>query len=377
MNSNIGLMFHKRIYLMPALLERLKVEEASGLIFSYSGKKDEDELAKKFESYHEAFLYKYPVDGLKEIENDGARQRFTLYTRYPGLLVGSGYPHETGTQGDFKMGYFFDHTSGQPVIPGSSVKGVLKNFLEEFIREIEDSNLEKIQNQVKELGFNEKKLNSVFGEQDQEGKAVFYDAVIKPGETRTPFFLSNDFITPHIDPFKNPNPNMFLKVLPNVAFEFRFDLDRLDRSEKPDELALLFKEILCTVGIGAKTNVGYGQFSEAPVNPGPPLSAQNPEIEKQPISQGVSIHDEMIKPTPETLKQIQVGTEAFGIITSQKGDNFLIKMQQFDDIYHLKKKSDKFKGGTPAKNKKVKVVFNQKGSTDNFTATIIEELNVD
>ncbi|MEZ4966913.1 MAG: RAMP superfamily CRISPR-associated protein [Saprospiraceae bacterium] len=52
---------------------------------------------------------------------------FRLKTTYPGLLIGSGYQHETGAEGELKLGFFFDHTSGLPVIPGSSVKGVLRS----------------------------------------------------------------------------------------------------------------------------------------------------------------------------------------------------------------------------------------------------------
>lgn len=364
MNSNIGLMFHKRIYLMPALLERLKAEEASGLIFSYFGKKDEDELAKKFEGYHKAFLYKYPVEDLKEIENAGAKQRFTLYTRYPGLLVGSGYPHETGTQGDFKMGYFFDHTSGQPVIPGSSVKGVLKNFLEEFTRVIEDSNLENIRNQVKELRLDKENLSLIFGEQDQEGKAVFYDAVIKPGETRAPFFFSNDFITPHTDPLKNPNPNMFLKVLPNVAFEFRFDLDRL---EKPAELAYLFEEILCMTGIGAKTNVGYGQFDKKWLEKGPEISVKD-TVQVQ----NASINEELTVIVKEHLAWVKERDKFEGKIVSQKKDNFIIEfLLENGETLRVKKK--KIEGGVPEVGKEVEIVITSRPKENEvlaFTATL-------
>ena len=44
---------------------------------------------------------------------------FKLSTIYPGLLTGSGMVHETNNQGELKLGFFFDHTSGLPMLPGS------------------------------------------------------------------------------------------------------------------------------------------------------------------------------------------------------------------------------------------------------------------
>ena len=54
-----------------------------------------------------------------------------------------------------------------------------------------------------------------------------------------------------------------LKIAPGCTIEFRFRLHNSVVGGKTfaanDKLAL-FKQILGTVGIGAKTNVGYGQL---------------------------------------------------------------------------------------------------------------------
>jgi CRISPR-associated protein Cmr6 len=73
-------------------------------------------------------------------------------------------------------------------------------------------------------------------------------------------FLDSDFITPHKDEFKDPIPLQFLKVLPGVTFCFQFILrdGKLEKGKKLD----LFKRILLDLGIGAKTNVGYGKFEK-------------------------------------------------------------------------------------------------------------------
>ena len=70
-------------------------------------------------------------------------------------------------------------------------------------------------------------------------------------------------MTPHKKPLENPIPLMFLKVRPEVIFKFHFLLQ--DSKVIPELTAekklQLFKEILMEFGIGAKTNVGYGQFT--------------------------------------------------------------------------------------------------------------------
>ena len=51
--------------------------------------------------------------------------------------------------------------------------------------------------------------------------------------------------------------------MPNIGFQFNFHLkDGLLTKEQKE---ILFKKIILTIGVGAKTNVGYGQFSETPL----------------------------------------------------------------------------------------------------------------
>lgn len=100
---------------------------------------------------------------------------------------------------------------------------------------------------------------------------IFNDAFPTESYHTDKRFMDTDYITPHIKEGKtyeesmllNPVPIQFLKVLPNVAFQFNFDLK--DSAVYPaltaDKKLLLFKKILLTIGAGAKTNVGYGQFS--------------------------------------------------------------------------------------------------------------------
>ncbi len=216
---------------------------------------------------------------------DHQSDTFALTTTYPGLLIGSGYAHETGElDGEFKLGFFFDHTTGLPVLPGSTVKGILRSafekegFLQWIWQALEADNKPTVQSDDWE------KLKSEIFENTSGDKKnacknwdVFYHAYpeksIHPAiqNKMAGIFLANDFITPHknragknqLDPFANPVPLQFLKVLPAVTFRFQFDVKdslAIPGFLKKHKMAL-FQSILQTIGAGAKTNVGYGQFS--------------------------------------------------------------------------------------------------------------------
>lgn len=184
---------------------------------------------------------------------------FRLKVDYPGLITGVGIGHEAKIDGEFKLGMHFDHTTGMPIIYGSSVKGVLKSYFEE---EYSGPNKERIKNDIFE-GFqnvNGKKIEKPIYERD-----IFFDAVIVEAN-RDGKILASDSITPHVQgPLKNPIPITFMKIASGCVLEFRFKLvdtkidgeTVLDKDKKLE----IFKEILTTYGIGAKTNVGYGQLS--------------------------------------------------------------------------------------------------------------------
>lgn len=185
--------------------------------------------------------------------------RFIMKTLYPGLLVGTGYAHEAtqGSNSCIKLGFSFDYVTGQPYIPGSSVKGMLKSCFSEasvigeimqefgFGAELTAQDVEKLKKQIFE------------GNRD-----VFFDAVIRAGDEKQRI-LGEDYITPHRNgETKSPNPLLMLKILPDVKFEFRFRLTDSMLSEEcivsADVKRRLFMELLSIFGIGAKTNVGYG-----------------------------------------------------------------------------------------------------------------------
>jgi len=210
---------------------------------------------------------------------------FPLTTVYPGLVCGLGYEHAAGIENEFQLGFSFDHTTGMPYVPGSSVKGLLRSAFRhpEYIASIvktlksatddaetiaEATDWKKLEMAIfGGIGYtNKKELKSI--ETD-----LFFDAFISANTNDNDFFMADDYITSHqnwtkpeMSPFQNPNPVRFLKVRSGVVFSFGFRLTETKLNEKlvfSAELKReLFRKILLDLGIGAKTNVGYGQFEE-------------------------------------------------------------------------------------------------------------------
>ena len=230
-----------------------------------------------------------------------------LKTTYPGLLSGSGVMHETGKLGELKLGFSFDYTTGLPYLAGSTVKGSLRQVFPNRLRykaSKEKNRNERIKLFDKADALEKYCCEYLFGNNITkkqlfqlewlifEGKRIlntdevftadgihfhrlkensipiyesdiFHDAFIDAANSKNSI-VGNDFITPHEKPLKNPIPIQFLKILPEVTLAFQFNLKK---SIVDDTLTFtsqqkinIFKDILLLTGIGAKTNVGYGQL---------------------------------------------------------------------------------------------------------------------
>lgn len=345
------------------------------------------------------------------IETDKHIFQVELTTSYPGLITGIGVNHQTTLKWmdesneksvqipEFKLGVAFDHTTGIPIIPGSSIKGVLRSFFpimnqnkfcdcyeekidyiaailykvyqlvsylkneetekqkirkdllinrsgmyaiqskDELLNQFKEEHLEEIYNmsgisndeldamtsdqalaiaaesrlkkyETETIGsffqsYNRKERNELNNEVERlyngkistmleqslgdakindedkkkasflalemfEGKKdgkfipiyerdIFFDAIPVSGDMNANGELfAKDFITPHKDLFKDPEPICFMKIRSNVRFRFYFSLH--DGVISKEEKLLLIKYLLYMNGLGAKTNVGYGQF---------------------------------------------------------------------------------------------------------------------
>lgn len=181
------------------------------------------------------------------------------------LVIGLGLPHPTETC------LLLDRLTGCPYLPGSSVKGMLR----------EAARLAT----AGELGDNDtaaqhwapEGIRRVFGPaaaaagSPAEGEATFYDAFPAswPG-------LKLDVLTPHYSAYygdrtgkiapgdwEDPKPVRFLTVAPGNLIEIYFRCTAKDAAHRAeDEAALrwLLPVALSQLGIGGKKSSGYGAF---------------------------------------------------------------------------------------------------------------------
>lgn len=251
----------------------------------------------------------YIFEGSTELVNSDFN--FVLFTTYPGLLTGSGYNHEIGAIGEVKMGYFMDYTSGLPCLPGSTVKGVIRNafpkisynkkednytfdaeeksvewkiqeiktiWISQMLEHLDDTtfltkeydlsnfntalNLKKIYQLIVEI-FEGQQITNSDGKEEYKAMSIysrdiFYDAMPISGNNNNKLF-GMDAIAKHSKLTKNPVPINFFTILPEVAFKFNFDLKNGEHLTSQNKMKL-FQKILLVNGIGAKANVGYGQL---------------------------------------------------------------------------------------------------------------------
>lgn len=220
-------------------------------------------------------------------------QTFLMETTYPGMLIGTGYAHGSGkADSDINCGFSFDYVTGQPYLPGSSVKGILHSVffrhpevVTEYLAKPLENTVDKVKLSREQCQLLEKSIfGSIYTLNDAGTKAegtifrddgidVFLDAVVKPRDEQD-HLLGLDNITPHPSPTKNPIPVLILKILPKVVFEFRFVLkdsviEIKDSENVPqtftvtaEQKLVLFRRLLELMGAGAKTNVGYGALKD-------------------------------------------------------------------------------------------------------------------
>lgn len=186
--------------------------------------------------------------------------------QYPGIVTGVGLEHNVAITDGYKLGMHFDYTHGMPILYGSSVKGVLKTYFKEFFLKRNPDRTSDA-DKLAELIFDGKNPKYEQNKTEESKyiplyeRDVFFDAVVT--DSYNGRFLEDDSITPHTDgALKNPKPIKMLKIAAGCKMEFRFKLNTHQIGENkytPEIKWKVFKEILETVGVGAKTNVGYGQ----------------------------------------------------------------------------------------------------------------------
>jgi CRISPR-associated protein Cmr6 len=139
-----------------------------------------------------------------------------------------------------------------PFIPGSSVKGVAYHYA--VLGEIKDDDVRRI-----------------FGNEKQKGAVDFFDAFPIIDNEKDFFVL--DIMNVHYQKYyqeeekepgdwMNPNP-VFFFALENIKLEFAVASEKSDSNLAKKALNLIEKALSKEgIGIGSKTSIGYGYFSE-------------------------------------------------------------------------------------------------------------------
>lgn len=228
---------------------------------------------------------------MTEFYKDIKVKQFSVYVCYPGLQIGTGYPHKTKQiKGEIQVGALFDWATGVPYYPGSSVKGVLRNLFKiasgdgaeaegcryDFTQRINAVNPGIDWKITKENA--EYLKNILFGKDPDKqslvsinDRNIFYDAYIvgfrKNASGQQQKILGIDSLAPHESRTKNPTPISMLRILPDVCLTFNMHLnDVKDPDGKVlltcEQLLALFKGIILDIGFGAKTHTGYGVVKE-------------------------------------------------------------------------------------------------------------------
>lgn len=209
-----------------------------------------------------------PFLARREAALSGRSATFVEATSSLPLLIGLGRWNPT------ELGFNFDRFTSCPFIPGSSVKGLLRETARlACAGEIEDSRITKAAAEYWKTN-----LESVFGrgtgdssaaqQGDEAGSVCFYDAypVTWPG-------IELDVMTPHSGAYyaaretvaadwEDPVPVHFLRVPAKTTIRFWFGKRRDLQATDPSRVAALLPVALDWLGIGAKKSSGYGWFAQ-------------------------------------------------------------------------------------------------------------------
>ena len=210
------------------------------------------------------------------------------------MVVGLGTPSPLETSMTLHPIYGF------PYIPATAVKGVARAWAENHAKFQEDARQKLL---LEIFGSEDKYSND--SEKQQVGGIIFFDALPK-GFPK----LEIDVMTPHYSEYYtkgeipgdwySPVPIKFLTV---TESEFTFSLalsGRLDTSRSGELLnhaESFLKEGLINLGVGAKSNAGYGYFVDGTgrtVGHGSAAAAK-PEVFHGTLKQGVRVPARVIK----------------------------------------------------------------------------------
>jgi CRISPR-associated protein Cmr6 len=186
-----------------------------------------------------------------------------------------------GNESPLEVGLTVHHTYGMPIIPGSAIKGLCRRGALALKQE------KKVSDEQFYTLFGSTKEN---GGKDSAGFITFYDAWYDPDSVEgKPFhrdvitvhhkgYYSSKGQSPPTD-FDDPRPVPFLVVKKGARFLFAV---HAPSKEWGDFTIKLLKWSLANLGVGGKTNAGYGYF-KAEGQTGTAPSKQSADAQQQTV----------------------------------------------------------------------------------------------
>lgn len=148
---------------------------------------------------------------------------------------------------------------GIPLIPGSALKGLCRNYVTSEIAEHTSKSSDE----------DDPTIQRIFGSPHQSGTVTFFDALPMEGKAR----LSLDIINVHYPDYysrarvptndQRPNPVLFLSVT-DTTFAFALAPRDPQKEEQQSDVHTAIQwlqEALQDYGVGGKTSAGYGYFT--------------------------------------------------------------------------------------------------------------------
>lgn len=159
------------------------------------------------------------------------------------------------------VGLASERSTGLPIIPGTSVKGILSTWACWEANLLPDGALpETIDKRDQDRARFASLAEFIFGSNAENGSTAAGEIVFLGGFPLAPPKLVLDILTPHER--GNPLPNPFLALDPGTHWIFPlFARPRQgDAGKLLQKTADWLREALTQVGLGAKTAAGYGRF---------------------------------------------------------------------------------------------------------------------
>ncbi len=213
--------------------------------------KEDKEVRRKIGDFQLLSEYTNRISHLVQALNGETR----IYSTNWHLATGLGLSHP------IENGMTWHHTLGVPYLPGSSVKGIVRTWAEQWV------------------GHSSEEINRIFGPWHEDKKSrdqktvstiIFFDALpVQPVE------LAADIMTPHYKEYYrgdekipgdwyDPNPIPFLTVGAGQPFVFAVAPREKENISDLNLVLQWLDEALTTIGAGAKTAAGYGRFARRP-----------------------------------------------------------------------------------------------------------------